>query len=145
MVDLLRNDLTFGALQKALDGLTLRQQAITNNIANVDTPNYKSTEVNFESDLQAALGHSAAEKDALPLAATDARHLSSTNGPASLETLSPRISQLMTTSLRNDGNNVDVDREMTRLAETQLHFEAATQLINVKFNQLKQAIWEGKR
>jgi flagellar basal-body rod protein FlgB len=47
--------------------------------------------------------------------------------------------------MRNDGNNVDIDREMVRLAETQIQFSAATAFTNLKFAQLRQAIYEGRR
>jgi flagellar basal-body rod protein FlgB len=143
MVDILRNDLAARVLEKALDGLSLRQRAITDNVANVDTPNFKSFEVSFEEDLQSAI-HQQPRKDALPLATSDPRHQAAPP-PASLDAVSPRISQMLATTLRNDGNNVDIDREMSRLAEAQIHFHAATQLMNVKFQQLKTAIWEGKR
>ena len=143
MTDIVRTDLTTRLLEKALDGLSARQNAITNNLANVDTPNFKSTEVSFEEDLQAAIRRQPGPDD-LGMRATDARHLGTTE-PLPLDAISPRAKQMLATSLRNDGNNVDIDREMTRLAETQLFFQAGTQLINVKFNQLKTAIWEGKK
>ncbi len=140
-MDLIRNDLATQALKKALDGLSLRAQAIANNVANVDTPNFKSSEVTFEQDLQAALSR---RPDGLPLAMTNARHLSD-GSPVTLDAVQPRAVPLLSTSMRNDGNNVDIDREMAQLAETQLSFQAATQLINSKFQQLKLAIWEGKK
>ncbi len=140
-MDLIRNDLATQALKKALDGLSLRAQAIANNVANVDTPNFKSSEVTFEQDLQAALSR---RPDGLPLALTNARHLSD-GSPVTLDAVQPRAVPLLSTSMRNDGNNVDIDREMAQLAETQLSFQAATQLINSKFQQLKLAIWEGKK
>lgn len=143
MTDPMRNDIAARALEKALDGLSRRAQAITNNVANVDTPNFKSTEVTFEEDLQAAIRQQGAS-GAMPLRVSDPRHLAGFDTPA-LDAVGPKATQLRTTSLRNDGNNVDIDREMTRLAETQIFFQAATQLLNVKFNQLKTAIWEGKR
>jgi len=139
----IRTDLTTKLLEKALDGLSLRQQAIANNVANVDTPNFKATEVSFEEDLKAALQNQSSP-DALDLRVGDPRHIGSQE-PVDVDSISPRAQQLLTTSMRNDGNNVDVDREMTRLAETQLFFQATTQLINVKFNQLKTAIWEGRK
>ncbi|HEU5318974.1 MAG TPA: flagellar basal body rod protein FlgB [Chloroflexota bacterium] len=143
MPDVIRHDLTTKLLEKALDGLSLRQQAISNNMANVDTPNFKATEVSFEEDLAAAIRRQPSP-DTLELRTSDSRHIGAFE-PVDATSIQPRATQLLTTSMRNDGNNVDVDREMTRLAETQLFFQAATQLVNVKFNQLKQAIWEGKR
>ena len=144
MPDIIRHDLTSKLLEKALDGLSARQQAIGHNMANVDTPNFKSTEVTFEQDLAAAIRRQPAP-DTLSMHVSDARHIGAIPAPADPDGISPRATQLLTTSMRNDGNNVDVDREMTRLAETQLFFQAATQLVNVKFNQLKQAIWEGRK
>jgi flagellar basal-body rod protein FlgB len=143
MPDLIRNDLTMRLLEKALDGLSLRQQAISNNVANVDTPNFKATEVSFEENLHEALRRQPSP-DTLELRVSDPRHIGF-EAPVDVDSISPRAQQLLTTSMRNDGNNVDVDREMTRLAETQLFFQAATQLVNVKFNQLKTAIWEGRK
>ena len=144
MPDIIRHDLTSKLLEKALDGLSQRQQAIGHNMANVDTPNFKATEVTFEEDLAAAIRRQPSP-DALSLNVSDARHIGAFAQPADVDGISPRATQLLTTSMRNDGNNVDVDREMTRLAETQIFFQAATQLVNVKFNQLKQAIWEGRK
>jgi len=144
MPDIVRNDLTSKLLEKALDGLSQRQQAISHNMANVDTPNFKTTEVSFEEDLAAAIRRQPTP-DTLAMHVSDARHIGTFPTPVDVDGISPRAAQLLTTSMRNDGNNVDVDREMTRLAETQLFFQAATQLVNVKFNQLKQAIWEGRK
>ena len=143
MPDIIRHDLTTRLLEKTLDGLSARQNAISNNLANIDTPNFKETEVSFEDDLRAAINRGPAPGD-LEMRTTDARHLGGLQ-PISLDGVDPRAQHIVATNLRNDGNNVDVDREMTRLAETQLFFQAATQLVNVKFNQLKTAIWEGKK
>ena len=143
MPDILRTDTTARLLEKALDGLSLRQKAITNNVANVETPNFKASEVSFEEDLQSAIRRAPAP-DSLALATTSDLHLGGAKR-LSVDEVRPRSTQLLHTSMRNDGNNVDVDREMTRLAETQIFFQTATQLVNVKFNQLKTAIWEGRK
>lgn len=143
MPDIIRNGVTSRLLEKALDGLSVRQKAITNNVANVDTPNFKTTEVTFEEDLHAAIRRGPAP-DALTMHVSNGRHL---GGPQrlSVDEVQPRSTQMVNSSLRNDGNNVDIDREMTRLAETQIFFQTATQLMNTKFQQLKTAIWEGKK
>lgn len=143
MPDIIKNDVTARLLEKALDGLSQRQRAITNNVANIDTPNFKTTEVTFEEDLQSAIQRGPAP-DSLALRVADSRHIGSVQ-QISLDAVQPRSTQMLTSSIRNDGNNVDVDREMTRLAETQIFFQTATQLMNTKFQQLKTAIWEGKK
>ena len=143
-MDLVRNDFTNRVLEKALDGLSLRQSAIANNIANVDTPNFKASEVSFEEQLQAAVNRTPALDDEIPLALTNSAHIP-LNQPVSLDDLRPASVRLSTTTMRNDGNNVDVDRQMSELAETQLSYQAATQLVNTKLHLLRQAIWEGKK
>ena len=142
-MDLVRNDRTARILEKSLDGLSLRSQSISNNIANVDTPNFKATEVSFEGQLAAALDRPAAG-DELPLAVTNGAHIAA-NARPSLDAIKPESVQLTATTMRNDGNNVDVDREMARLAETQLSYQASTQLLNQKLRLFREAIWEGKR
>lgn len=142
MADIIRTDLAARTLEKALDGLSLRSQAISHNVSNIDTPNFKSSEVTFEQDLQAALHRPS--QDELPMAVTDNKHIGGFL-PISVENVKPKASRLLQTTMRNDGNNVDIDREMARLAETQLSFQAMTQLLNTKFRQLQQAITEGKK
>src|SRR5438093_8652225 len=83
-------------LRAAMSGLAARQRAIANNVANVDTPNFKATEVRFEDALKTALGRGK------PGNAVDQNALNST---------ASRTSIVNTTSSRADGNNVDIDRE----------------------------------
>lgn len=166
-MDIVRNDRAAQVLTKAMDGLSLRSQTAAHNIANVDTPNFRSSAVTFEEDLRAAISRPAAlaagESTARQLTATDPRHLSlggAPGGPAPGEgasglerrggldgpdAITPKVASSGSTTMRRDGNNVDIDHEMTQLAETQLSFGAATQLLNIKFQQLRHAIWEGRK
>jgi flagellar basal-body rod protein FlgB len=142
-MDLVRNDLTARILEKSLDGLSLRAQTITNNVANVDTPNYKAGDVNFEQQLTAALNNQP-QGDELPLMLTHGAHIAP-NGRPGLDDLAPATVRTTSTTMRNDGNNVDVEREMARLAETQLSYQASTQVLNEKLRLFREAIWEGKK
>lgn len=119
---------TISTLSKALDGLQLRQQAISNNIANVDTPEYKRKDVNFESQLKAILN-----KNDMKLNATNNQHFSTT---ANLDEFAPKIATQRDTSIRNDENNVDIDYEMTALAKNQLRYQATTKLLSQKFRKI---------
>ena len=139
-MDIFRNDIAVRSLGKALDGLSLRQQVIGNNLANVDTPNFKTSEVSFEQDLQAAMRR----PEELQMVATDPGHLGGSSS-ISLDDVRAKAVPILDTQLRNDGSNVDVDREMARLAETQISFQAATQLLNDKLREYRLAIWEGKK
>lgn len=124
---------TLQALQRALSGLSLRQQALSNNIVNVETPRYTALEVNFEDVLRRAVepargpallvSHPAHLRD-LPPSPTSAR-------PLVLLSSAPA---------RNDGNNVDIEREMASLAETQITFQALAQMTSTRLAVLRSAV-----
>jgi flagellar basal-body rod protein FlgB len=131
------NDPAFKASRLALDGLSLRQKVTANNIANVDTPGFKAQQVSFEDQLQQALTDT--EQPGLPLAATNAGHLGGSASKTALISVRHQANDL-----RNDANNVDIDVEMTNLAETQLRYQALTQLTGMKFALLKSIIRESR-
>ena len=107
-------------LDKAADAANLRNELLTNNIANVSTPNYKR--LDFESVLQAELG---GEKD-LSTAVKNANK--------SLETLDAQVyTDNASLSYRLDGNNVDINTEEARLAENQIKYQALVDLMNQEF------------
>ena len=115
-----------------LNGLSRRQQATSNNIANIDTPGYIRQSVNFETELQRAFGQGANQ-----LAATDARHY--TGGSSLRDQLGVDPQQLLTSS-RLDGNTVDIDQEMITLTETQMRFQAAAQALSKKLGTIRTVI-----
>ena len=109
-------------LDKAADAANLRNELLTNNIANVSTPNYKRKDLDFESVLQAELG---GEKD-LSTAVKNANK--------SLETLDAQVyTYNASLSYRLDGNNVDINTEEARLAENQIKYQALVDLMNQEF------------
>jgi flagellar basal-body rod protein FlgB len=135
-------DITQSILAKALDGSALRNRAISNNIANVETPNYQRQDVSFEDELRSALDSST----------SSARQDGTAETPSSFTSLEAKVAEaqprMMTDSVqpaRDNGNNVDVDREMARLAENTIHYEALLQTVSVKSSMLKNAIYEGRR
>jgi flagellar basal-body rod protein FlgB len=141
------NDPTAKALKTALSGLQMRQQSIANNIANVDTPEYKAQAVNFEDALQAELAGPPKRQpkvQMLGLDTTDGRHIPLQPVVKTYE--AKPVTQLSTEgTMRNDGNNVDVEREMTKLAETQVTYNALGQMTAAKLGLLRTAINEGRR
>lgn len=139
MIGGLLNDPTSRALKAALNGLSLRQQVIGNNLANIDTPGYQAAEVSFEQQLQQAVARPRAR---IALVSTDPRHLS---GRPRLSTEVAQVQPTNDSPMRNDGNNVDVDREMARLAETEIQYQAVTQLMSSKVSGLRSIITEGRR
>lgn len=113
-------------LDKAADASWIRNEAITNNIANVDTPGYKRQDVSFENELRKALGSS--------------RYVSMDDKVASLKTadLTPRAyTDYANYSYRLDGNNVDIENENVMLAENQLKYQGLMASINSEFTNLQ--------
>lgn len=115
-----------------LDGLSRRQQATSNNIANIDTPGYARQSVNFETELQRQFN-----RGTTPLTGTDARHI--TAGGALRGQLGMDPQQLLSSS-RMDGNTVDIDQEMVTLTETQMRFQAASQALSKKLGIIRTVI-----
>ena len=114
-------------LDKAADASWLRNEAIANNIANVDTPGYKRQDVAFESVLQKALHNSRYET-------TDAKVASLRNN----KSLSARtFTDYKDYSYRLDGNNVDIENENIMLAENQLKYQGLMSSISQEFVNLQ--------
>lgn len=127
-------------LEKALGASSLRQKVISDNIANVNTPHFKKSEVVFEDVLQKALDGS--NKGKLSLVRTNKKHLPiPTTGMGSLD---PEINKITTTSMRNDDNNVDIDIEMADMAKNNIYYNAAAQQLGKYFTGLKSVINGGK-
>lgn len=109
-------------LDKAADAANLRNELLTNNIANVSTPNYKRKDLDFESVLQ---GELAGEKNL-------SKAVKKVN--QNLETLDAQVyTDNASLSYRLDGNNVDINTEEARLAENQIKYQALVDLMNQEF------------
>ncbi|MBI1756962.1 MAG: flagellar basal body rod protein FlgB [Fimbriimonas ginsengisoli] len=111
-------------LQKAMGRATARHSLLTNNLANVNTPGFKRKDVSFDVLL--------AEQ--------------ATPGAERMKALAEHEAQAASdrTSIRIDGNNVDMEREVMSVAETELRYEALTQMTQNYFGELKSAIREGR-
>ena len=144
MINRLFDTSAMNILTKALSASGLTHQVIANNLANVDTPGFKHSEVLFQSKLAAALADQAASGDGLEGARTDPRHLA-IGVPADPSEVSPEVVVRAETTLRPDGNNVDLDSEMVKLSENTLMYQALTQLVRGKFSQLRNVITEGRK
>lgn len=113
-------------LDKAADASWMRQEAISNNIANVNTPGYKRQDVVFEDSLQEAISNS--------------RYRSTDEKVANLSKADLRIRSYTDSSgfsYRLDGNNVDIDTENAALARNQLKYNALVDSINHEFSMIK--------
>lgn len=124
-------------LNKALDGLWLRDKVINHNISNVNTPNYKKLTVNFEDQLIDAI-----EKNKGKLNRTHNKHLASTK---SLDDVKPNISIDKNHSYRFDNNNVNIDTEMANLAKNTIKYNAVINQVIDEFDKIKNVINEGSK
>ena len=128
-------DNTMQVMQKFLDLSVQRQSLVSSNLANVDTPGYKTVDLNFEQELQSASG-----RQGNSIVVTNNRHIAL---PAhGIQAAS--INQVEGLTNRNDLNNVNVDREMAELSTNALKFSMVAQLLLGKFRTLKSAIQEGR-
>jgi flagellar basal-body rod protein FlgB len=139
------------ALTTSLDGYARRELAIASNLANIDTPGYKPVSVDFESELAVATQEAGAGGGAAlnpptagPSASTGLRRTSEAH-LAGLTAGSPTTSMGETqlpASLRQrvDGNAVDVEAQMTSLAETQLKYSATSRMLTGKLQMLKDVV-----
>lgn len=113
-------------LDRAADASWLRNQAISNNIANVDTPGYKRQEVAFESVLKKALGNNRYES-------MDSKVKNARTKDLSFRT----FTDYSGFSYRLDGNNVDIENENIMLAENQLKYQGLLAGITQEFANLQ--------
>lgn len=113
-------------LGTSLDAASTRNDIISNNIANVDTPNYKRKDIRFETELKHAF--SRADQDTV-----DARVKN-----LDLEALTPEVyTDYAELSYRYDGNNVDINNENAILAKNQIKYNGLMDLLNKDFAGLK--------
>lgn len=111
---------------KAADASWIRNEAISNNIANADTPGYKRQDINFEDELKRALKNSRYES-----MDSKVRHLR-------VKELEPRtFTDYDSFSYRLDGNNVDIDTENVMLAKNQVKYEGIMNSVTAEFQNLK--------
>src|ERR1700730_2946590 len=108
-------DRTSNNIERYMDLLSARQKLVASNIANVDTPGYKTKDIDFHAELS---------------------NMFDSQEPNPVE-----VSGLKT---KNDGNNVDMDREARLLSENALRFAVATNLARSEIQMVKNAIQEGK-
>jgi flagellar basal-body rod protein FlgB len=128
----------FSRLQGAIGAAELRQQVIADNVANVDTPGFKRSEVVFEDYLQREL--SGAGSSGIAGKRTNAKHFVFGQGGSNLQ---PQLVTDHLSVMNNNINNVDIDREMSLLAKNQLRYNALIRQLNHDFSMMRIGI-EGR-
>ena len=127
-------------LQKSLDALAIQHEVIANNMANIDTPNFKRAEVSFQEQLKNVLN----QNQPSVLWRTNPKHFPIPQN-ISLNDFRPTITTITDTIGRNDGNNVDLEMESAKLAENNLLYNSLADLTGRYIANLKHAITEGKQ
>lgn len=103
-----------GQLERYMDLLSVRQKLVASNIANADTPGFHTRDIDFQAEFQSAIGGE------------------------------PRVNEVPGLPVRNDGNDVNLDRESRLLAENALRFQVASSLLKTQLRTVRAAIDEGK-
>ena len=97
-----------------MDLLSTRQKLVASNIANADTPGFHTQDIDFQSEFRNAMGGA------------------------------PQVQDVEGLTVKNDGNNVSLDREARLLSENALRFQMASQLMKTQIRSIRSAIQEGK-
>ena len=120
-------------LHRSMSAALVRQDVIADNIANADTPHFKRSEVTFESELTRAL--QSYDPEPFPAALTHERHIPFYR-PKDYTQVKPIVYLDYTTSYRNDGNNVDIEKEMVDARENAMRYMAMAQRVGTNFSTL---------
>jgi flagellar basal-body rod protein FlgB len=120
-------------LKRTMDVSLLRRDVMANNIANSDTPHFKRTVVNFESQLKRALESENVRR--FPNLMTHPRHIAFQRPMDYREVKPQRFWDYLTTS-KNNGNNVDIEQETMDLLQNQLLYQTMTQSVISEFNRV---------
>ncbi|NYF24223.1 flagellar basal body rod protein FlgB [Sporosarcina sp. JAI121] len=124
---------TISQLERGLDFSATKGKVIAQNIANIDTPNYKAKSVSFKEVLADA------KENSLEAYRTDARHIAFRS-----HTTNPGVFNYSNLRYRQDGNGVDMDKEQADLAANQIYYNAVVDRISGKFNSLQNVIKGGR-
>lgn len=103
-----------GQLERYMDLLSARQKLVASNIANADTPGYRTQDLDFQSEFRNAAG------------------------------FAPEVVEVSGLPVKNDGNTVNLDREARLLAENAMRFQLASGLLRTQIQMVRMAIEEGR-
>jgi len=126
------SDDTYNLLKKSLDASALRGKVIANNIANINTKNYKELSVSFEDTLNNNMSADTLKTD-------NSKHIQTQSASGEIS-----VQRDETTSMRQDGNNVDIDLEMSNQAANTLMYDALVSQVNSKISLASYVIGGGK-
>lgn len=132
-------DKTTNGLERALDLQWRRNEALASNIANIDTPQYRAADLNFAGALERAFSEHDTQLDV-----SNKQHLRLGQNSASIEG-APHLAADLSGATRADGNNVDLDIQMGKMAQNSGHFNTTSTMLRLKLKLLDTVIREGMR
>lgn len=130
----MNNDTTLKALAASLNFRTMRQELLSSNIVHADTPEYKAQRLSFEDALARAIDIDEQQN----LQTEDERHYNV--GGGGFANLQPEVYEDPNGVVSEDGNTVDRDAELARMAENKILYDATVQLLNKKLGLMKYAV-----
>jgi flagellar basal-body rod protein FlgB len=135
-VDML-DDPTLNAMGQYMTRLSKRQQLVSSNLANIDTPGYKAKDISFHATMEELIA-----SQTVPMKATRPEHNSLDR--LQFAPLEPEVFEVPGLTERGDGNNIDLDKEMLKLGETSFGYSVMSQLLRTKFRTIATSINEGR-
>lgn len=126
-------------MEKGLNVAMLRREVLADNIANVDVPNFKRSEVAFESMVRRSLDQRRAEEARPPLRTLHEKHQSGRKAEDFL-TVKPKVFTDYLSSMRNDGNNVDMEDEVNKMVRNQMLYSLLVDRVGSDFRQMNYLI-----
>jgi len=129
---------TIDLLHRGMDVSTVRRQVIANNLANADVPNFKRSNVNFESELKRVLD-SEKVKPALELTLTNEKHIPNHKERDYRDVQIRRVLDYVST-YNNNGNNVDPEQEFMLATQNQMSYTLYAQAAAFEFSQINQVL-----
>ncbi len=130
-------DTTMHLLQKVLDLRSRNQEIISSNIANAETPGYSAVSFEFEDQLKSAM-----QEGGLRPVTTRKNHIAIT--PAHIDQIQGRVIEEKDKTGIGDKNSVSVDKEMVKLSENEILYEAAATMLRKKLSILRYAANDGR-
>lgn len=130
------DEINYYLIKKSLDASSERGRVIAHNIANVNTKGYKASHVVFEEKLNSVLSN-----DSFSLKTTHKNHISD---GSTISTVTPEIIKDNSTSMRLDGNNVDIDSEMSDMAANTILYNTLISQANSRISMRRYIISNNK-
>ena len=130
---------TTDILHRALDVNSLRYTVTSNNLANSDVPNFKRTEVNFESGLKRAFDSEKEAAGGFQMRRTHPLHLAS-NDVIDYKSVKPRRVLDYLTSEKANGNNVNPEDEAMKVLKIQMQYQLLSMMAGFQYNQVQSVL-----